>query len=232
MAFPATTAATTTNFATSVTAMSVSLPTSIAAGDLLLAFVEVRNSGTWTLPSGWTQLITQLGGGGSVGQGTVFYKIAAGTEGSSASWTASVSTTGTWHTRKITGWHGTTPPEATSTSGDSSSANPPSLTPSWGSDDTLWLAMAGHAAGSASAFTAAPSGYSDFTNSGASSGGSAVSLATCYKQTAATSEDPGTFTVANNRFWNAITIGVRPAAAGGGGGSGTNLTTMMMMGVG
>jgi hypothetical protein len=213
--FPATTTARTTGFATSVTSMAVNLPPAIASGDLLLAFVEVRNAGTWTPPTNWNELDAQLGGG-SVGELTVFYKIADGTEGATASWTASTGTTAIWHVRRITNWHGTTVPEVTKTSGDASIADPPSLTPSWGADNTLWFAISGHTASSASAWSAGPSGYSDFLCSGASSGGAAVSIASAYKVANASSEDPGTLTVSgSNRWWAAVTIGVRPSAGGG-----------------
>lgn len=235
MAFPATAAApTATPFAASVTSMPVSMPASIASGDLLLAFVEVRNAGTWTKAAGWTDItsLSQTGGGGGVGKLNGFYKIAAGTEsGTTPTWTASISTTGEWQVYRITGWHGTTPPEALTTSGDASAANPPSLTPSWGADDTLWLAVAGHTAGSTAAWSAGPASYSGFQNDGASSGGSAVSIASAYRQLNAASEDPGTFTVSgSNRFWAAATIGIRP----GGGGpppATASGSTLLMMGV-
>lgn len=213
MAFPTITAPTVTQIASSMTSMTVNLPGSISAGDLLLAWVSVRNQGTWTLPSGWTQLGQKLGGG-SASQLTVFYKVATGSEGASAAWTASAGTTAVWQVVKVSNWHGTTTPEISAgASGDATAANPDSLTPSWGADDSLWIALAGHAAGSAAAFTAGPSGYSSFQNNGASSGGSACSVASAYKTANTTSEDPGVFTAGgSNRFWAAFTIAVRPAA--------------------
>lgn len=203
---------TVTTFSSSVTAMPVDMPESVDSGDLLISLVEVRNSGTWTVPPGWTEFAAQTGGGGGVGELTAFYKIADGTEDSAqVSWTASAGTTAIWHTRLITAWDGSTAPEAATTSGDSSAADPPSLSPSWGSANTLWIAVAGHAAASASAWSAGPSGYSDFLNSGASSGGSAVSIAAPYLYNTASSEDPGAFTVSgSNRFWATMTIGVKP----------------------
>lgn len=215
MAFPAAGTAVDTDFATSVTSMAVNMPATVNSGDLLIAIVSVRNAGTWTKPSGWNDIATlSQAGGGSVGKTNGFYKIADGTEdGGTATWTASVGTSGAWQVIRITNWHGTTPPEAATASGDATSANPPSLTPSWGAADTLWLAIAGHAAASAAAFTAAPTNYLGFANNGASSGGAAVSIASCYRELNATSEDPGTFTAGgSNRWWAAGTIAIRPAA--------------------
>jgi hypothetical protein len=155
----------------------------------------------------------------------VFEKVAAGTEsGTTPTWVASTATTAVWQVIRVTGAHASTASEVTTASGDATAANPPSITPSGGANDYLVIAVAGHAAVSAAAFTAGPSGYSGFLNSGASSGGSAVSIATATKQlSSATTEDPGTFTAGgSNRFWAAATIAVYPSG-GGGGGTPTNL---------
>ncbi|MGI9028164.1 MAG: hypothetical protein ACR2FM_05000 [Candidatus Saccharimonadales bacterium] len=216
MAFPVFGTQVDTDFAASVTSMAVSLPASISSGDLLLAFSEVRNAGTWTEPSGWTELDAQLGGS-SVGELTVHYKIADGTEGTTATWTASAGTTAAWHTVKITGWHGTTVPEVTKSSGDfSTQPNPPSLTPSWGSADTLWVEVAGNTA-TANLTTGGSTGYSGYALNIASSGGAQCNLASAYRQVAAATEDPGEMANAGSiRYWAAMTIGVRPSAGGGG----------------
>lgn len=217
MAFPSPGTPVQTQFASSVTSMPVTMPATVNSGDLLIAVVEVRNAGTWTKPTGWNDIATlSQAGGGAAGKLDGFYKIADGTEaGTTPTWTASTGSTGIWQTIRVTSWHGTTPVEAVTASGDATSANPPSVTPSWGIDDTLWVAVAGHAAVSAAAFTAAPTNYTGFQNNGASSGGSAVSIASATRQLNASSEDPGTFTAGgSNRFWAAATIAVRPAAGG------------------
>lgn len=76
---------------TGTTSLSLGLPASISAGDLLLAFI-VNKYPTATpvcTTSGWAQLAQATGGAGSAGidQGdvytTVFYKVAVGTEGGS-----------------------------------------------------------------------------------------------------------------------------------------------------
>lgn len=230
MAAPTLASVTETDFATSVTSMAVNTPASLSSGDLLIALVHVRNSGTWTVPSGWTEFGSQLGGG-SVGESTYFYKAADGSEeNTTLTWTAGTGTTAAWQMLRITNWHGSTAPEVATTSGDVSSADPPSLNPSnWGTEETLWLAVAGHSAISTTPFSAAPSGYSGFAQNGASSGGAATAIAHGYLGNEADSEDPGAFTVSgSNRFWAAATIAIRPAdyefsalvVAGGGGGSG------------
>jgi len=201
--------ATPTTFTTSVTSMPVNLP-SVSSGDLLIAVGAVRNPGTWTVPTGWTVLNEQAGGG-SVGETVAYYRIADGSEGSTATWTAGTATTGAWHVRKITNWHGTTPPEYTSTNGDSASVNPSSITPSWSSSETAFIAFGGSSADVMS-FTGAPTNYSDLVSTTASTGGGASNMGSASRVTTASTEDPGTFTTSTNRWWSTFTIAVRPQA--------------------
>jgi hypothetical protein len=205
--------ATTTTFATSVTSMAANLPSNIISGDLLLAWASVRNAGTWTVPTNWTELDSQSSGG--VGELTFFYKEADGTEGATATWTAGTGTTAAWHTRKVVGWDGTTAPEvAKSTNGGGAATNtdPPNLAPSWGSDDNLFIAIAQLSA-EAITYTAAPTNYDQFTNTSASSGGSVADIATAIRHLTASSDNPGVFTdSADARWWDAMTVGVKPAS--------------------
>lgn len=219
MASPSVSSVTDTDFASSVTSMAVNMPATVDAGDRLVAVCHVRNAGTWnTVPTDWTNLKEQAGGG-SVGELSIFEKIADGTEdGGTATWVTSTGTTAAWQVIRITGAHASTTSEVTSASGDASAANPPSETASWGgSEDNLFLAIAGHSAASTTAWSAAPTNYSGFAQNGASSGGAAVCVAHGYRQLTADSDDPGTFTVSgSNRWWAAATMVIRPAAAGGG----------------
>jgi hypothetical protein len=218
MAFPTLASVTDTDFGTSVTSMAVNMPATVDSGDRLIAIVHVRNAGTWnTVPTNWSNLGEQAGGGG-VGELSIFEKIADGTEdGGTATWVTSAGTTAAWQVLRITGAHASTASELTFASGDASAANPPSETASWGgTEDNLWLAVAGHSAASTSAWSAAPTNYSGFALNGASSGGAAISTAHGYRQLAADTEDPGTFTVSgSNRWWATATVVVRTAAAAG-----------------
>lgn len=211
MAFPTTANPTTTTFATSVTSMNVNMPGSIVAGDLLIASVGVRNPGNWTPPSGWNLLLEQPGGG-SVGETVVWYKIADGSEGATLAWSTSVGTTGAWHVYKISNWHGTTPPEVNSVSGDAVAVNPPSLTASWGAEDNLWIALAGSSA-NGMFFGTAPTNYSGLSSTTAGSGGGASNMGSARRSLNAATEDPGAFASTTNRWWRAVTIVIRPAGS-------------------
>jgi hypothetical protein len=231
MAFPSPGTPIATAFSTSVTSMAVSMPTTVNSGDRLIAVSEIRNVVTWsTVPSGWSQLKLQAGGG-SIGDLSVFEKIATGSEGgTTATWVASTGTTAEWQVIRITGAHVSTASEVASTSGDASNADPPSLTPTGGSKDYLWIAVAGNGAtGETTGFTAAPTNYTGLQSNGTSSGGSTANIATATRQLTASSENPGTFTPNSNRFWAAATVAVYPAASGG---SGSDPLELMILSVG
>ena len=219
MAYPSTSTPKTTVFSATTYSMAVSMPTTVNSGDLLIAIVETRYTyppGPWAAPSGWTNLFNQVGGG-SVGTLSVFYKYANGTEGGTTptwTWNGGSATTASWQVYDITGSDGSTAPYYATASGDSTT-NPssPALTPSGGSASYLWLAIVGDAA-TGSAFTSAPSGYSGFINTVASSGGAATELASSYLQATASSETPGVWGYGSNRFWSAATLAIRPASGG------------------
>lgn len=225
MSFPSAGTPTATQFASSVTSMSVSMPATVSSGDRLIAAGVTRYTGTYsTVPSGWTQLKLQAGGS-SVSQLTIFEKIADGSEGGgSATWVFSTATTAVWQVIRVTGAHASAASEVASTSGDyTTNPNPPSLTPSWGADDTLWLEIAGNSADT-SLTTGASTNYSGYQLNSASTGGAQANVSSASYQHNASSEDPGLFTApANIRYWAAATLAVRPSAGGGGGGTPTNL---------
>ena len=205
-----------TNFSTSATSFGVVMPTTVTANDLLLVFIQTRYAQTWTPPTGWTQLFVKAGGS-SVGQLSAFYKKASGSEGGTTiTWTGNTLSTATAQAIDISGWDGSTTPEYVNNSGDSTT-NPSSssLTPSGGGKQYLWLAVVGDAATGAGAFTSAPSGFSGFNNSGLGSGagGGEAELATSYLQATASSENPGVWGYASNRYWASATIAITPTSA-------------------
>jgi hypothetical protein len=216
MAYPSPGTPQATSFNSSVSSMAVNMPASTTSGDLLIAVVEVRNPGTWTLPSGWTQLFSPVSAGG-VGDLTVFYRTATGSEGGTTeTWTASVATTGVWLTVDISGWDGSsTPAYATKNSGGSPSTNSfNTVTPSWGSATTLWLALYGNTA-NGTTVSSAPSGYSGLTvQSTISGGGSYCCVAYADLQATATSETPGAFSTSSDRWWMTAAIAIKPASGG------------------
>lgn len=218
MAFPtvSTTASTSDNDSSSP--WTENLPASIAAGDLLIMVAhEANNNTALTWPAGWIVITSQDSPTGAHHM-EVAYKIADGTEG------ATISISGGGGTARmasaayrITAWHGTTPPEVgTAATGTSTNPDPPTVTASWGSADNLFVAAMGQN-NIGNAVTAAPTNYSNLAtgrNTGGTAGQSGKA-ALGSRQLAASNDNPGTFTCADNNQWETQTIVVRPVVVAG-----------------
>lgn len=202
MAFPQVQSITETTTA-SATVHNISMPATVNAGDLLLIVVMAGSTVINSHPSGWTKLRDST-------QTPVYLKNAVGDEdGTTISVGTSSSTSMAFQVYRITGWYdsGTilNDVELATTTGSSTSPNPPSLNPTnWGAEDTLWIACAVWAAGFS--VTGYPSSYTD--GLGTSSAGGRVATARRENNTA--SEDPGTFSIETSVGWRVHTIGIRP----------------------
>jgi len=210
VAFPVVATVGTTYNSAATTSHVIDLPDSIASGDLLILFFSRDGStGTVTFPAGlpWTALTGPAGAGTS--EHYVRYRVAGSSEGTDITVATSVSEEAAGKILRITGWHGTDPPEqGTVVVGTTSTLpNPPTLTPSWGSADTLWIAWYGNnGAGNATAY---PTSY---TGNQTTVDAVACGLSFATRELAAASDDPGTFTHSASRPWSSNTFAVRPAA--------------------
>ena len=203
---------------------AVTLPSGIQSGDLLVVFTASSseyNANTNT-PSGWTALYTgNYGTGNTVA--ACFYREATGSEGSTVTVTTSISTRLAATAYRISGWDdsGTVADAievSSAATGTSQAPDPASLTPSWGSLKTLWLAAAHSSAGSGIAYPASyTSGISGYT---ANSTTWHARASTAERELEATSENPGAFSLAPSASqpWHARTVAVKGGAASGGGG--------------
>ncbi len=200
------------------TSHTVNLPASIAADDLILAYFTCDGDPTITWPDASWVSIGVLDAGGTGNSGQVRYRIADGTEGASITVTTSVAENSAHQTYRITGWHGTTAPEFASSSwGSTANPNPPSLTPSWGAEDTLWFASVEINSGEVS-ISVFPANYGNGVTRDSTGGFSGTTLGVSRRELNATSDDPGTFTISASHFCAAHTLAVRPGTAGGGSG--------------
>jgi hypothetical protein len=216
MAFPIVASAVRESFAGLATSHAVDMPATVNSGDLLIVhFTNFNATFTVTTPGGWTQLFSNGNPPSGLRVGA-YYKIAAGTEdGTTVDFVTSDLCQAISHTYRITNWHGTTPPEVgTIATGTSTTPDPPTLTPSWGAVDTLWIACYGLQFASANEPTA-PTNYMNRTWGQSDSGGSTVGGATATRELNATSDNPGTFTSDISDDWGANTIAVRPGSGGG-----------------
>ncbi len=185
------------------TSQSVTLPSGIQAGDLLI-IVFVSGSGTISA-SGWSTLFNEPDSSSSI-RLVVFYKTAAGSD--TATISNSSGRVAAYTTYRISGHQGV--PEAQTTTGTSTTPDPPSLSPSWGLAKTLWIAAAGRLS------SGVASGYPDNYTGGMSEVGAQppivfLGVSSAHRENEVASEDPGSFTFEFSAPWVAATIGIRPA---------------------
>lgn len=211
MAISLTVSATTTD----QTSHLVSMPATVAASDLLLVALVTRTDTAITNPGGgWNQLHTTANG--TTTRLGCYYKIAAGSEdGTTVDFVSAVATESVSHTFgvPVAEWHGTTPPEVgTAATGSDINPDPPNLTPSWGSEATIWIAVEGVA--NIRTVTTYPTNYTDGADDDSTAGGNNVAIGSARRTLTASSENPGTFTLNSTGVWVAQTIAIRPAASG------------------
>ena len=199
---------------------SVTLPASIAAGDLIIAFHFSDGAGTRTFPSPWVEIKDAANGASNANIG-IAYLIASGGE---TAVTVSKSITERFTAIAIristASWHGTTPPEvSTGATGDDTTPDPDSVTSSWGSADNLFIAaMLFDDSAGGGTVSAYPTNYSS-NNVISPDVSSAGRGAIASRELAAASDDPGTFTISPTDQWWAGTVVVRPGTGGGVSGS-------------
>jgi hypothetical protein len=209
MAISTTTAAVSTNQASPV----LSFGFTADAGDLIIALAGRDGSSSHTWPGSWVELADAPF---TNAQATIAYLIAAGGETSVQPTSPLAERWEVIFVRVPAGeWHGTTPPEiSTVATGSSVSPDPGSLTPSWGSEATTWIASCFRDDITIHTATAYPTNYDTAqTDINITTSACNVACAVRVGHTAA-SEDPGAFTISAAETWAAYTIAVRPAAGG------------------
>ena len=192
------------------TSMPTALPTGVTLqnNDILLLAVVTDEAQTITGMTGWSS----LGGSSNVGDLELFWKR---TTGSETAPTGTLGNTDRTQTKMwcIRGAHTTTAPaRATYVPGTSTTPDPGTVTPSWGSANNLYIALAGIDTPTLTALVSGPAGYNNaaFHMSGGSQTG-ACALASADRADTSTSEDPGVFTLDTSQTWNATVVAVRPA---------------------
>jgi hypothetical protein len=214
MAFP--TVQTRTPGASSATATThtVTLPATINAGDFLFIAFTCGNASaptvTWdnTTAGTWTTIATAVQGAGNV-RGSYFSKVADGTEGNAAlSIGLSVSAQASWTIWRVTGCQGAV--EVISAGGTTSTVTFSALTPTWGAEDTLWLAVA-HIANTPTVSTYSTS-YTDPARS-AATGTSRNVTESCERLLNTATETPSAWTISSAAQHVQFTVAIRPAAA-------------------
>jgi len=191
----------------------VNMPAAVDSGDLLIIISQYSGVDTSVSVSGWTK-ITQY----STNQGCgVWAKVSDGTEGGT---TVDIYTNDRDYmaarTIRISGWYGSIGgiEGGNAYSSGTTQPNPPSLTATWGSADNLWIAAEGNQ-NSHDTPTSYPTNYTD----GDSNTAGGCGCATCFRENATATEDPGVFTLTGSEACRAYTLVIRPEAAA----TGTNM---------
>lgn len=221
MASPAVEAAATTANTGSSSSPSVALPSIVSAGSLLIVFCYTAGAGAVGWPAGWTELFEASGTSGDVLACAYRDTLADGSEAGTSITVTHGAIRSVFVSESITGAAdpATQAPEVgTAATGSSLTPNPPSRAVTGGPKDILALAVAG-LEGENGDPTVYPSNYTHSQvpkNTGtAGSVGSNCSMAVAARQvSAASSEDPGTFTWAGaSDQWVANTVVIHPAGA-------------------
>lgn len=201
------------------TSHTVNLPTG-ATGDLLIVFVAFDGDVTITWPGGYTVLQADTNDGDAAITTEVRYRVTDGSEGASISLTTGASEKMSAMALRFTNYTGT--PEAgtaaiTATGLPNASPNPPSLSPSWGAADTLWLVWIGMD-GAVNVNTGSARRNELISTNG--SGGAATDIQHAFSaiHVNAASRDPATFTITASDQWVANTFAIQGAAPSGGSG--------------
>lgn len=206
---------------TSTTSHPVNLPAGIQNSNLLFAVITVTglpSSGlatqiTW--PTGWTELYERIYDDSiDVGTQSLAFRRADGTEGGSITVTTDDSVFSSHTSYRLTGHHATSDPEAGGAAAGNLDPDPPSLSPSWGAEDTLWFALCGFSLNDDDiTISSAPTNYTNLREDNGGAIGEQTSTGTARRELNSASENPGLFAGATGRRWVANTIAIRPAAA-------------------
>ncbi len=184
------------------TSLTINLPSSIGTNDLLLVFLALDGNGRIgvNVPTGFTLIgsVQSMDAGGELAG---FYKVATGSEGGTVAMTISSSSDGGTVALRVTGYRGT--PE----NSGSALLDPASLTPSWGSAATLWIAFLGLR------FPAGVSTITWPTNYGVPQVASNADFHAnaAWRVATGTSENPSAFVTDGSPNFGTLTVGIRPA---------------------
>lgn len=198
---------------------TLTYPTNVKAGDLLLAFMAADAGPvptTW--PSGWSNFDNGIGSGAV--SLIAAKKIATGSEAGTFNVTLNAAEQGAWRVMRIVGWFGTDISSwswiddgasviTTALTGTSATPDPqPATSPQGLSEDFLWFAVM--AADTSRTVSDWPDSTTD-NGSLVSGGAGGATLAWSRRELNAAEWNPTTFTISTSDDWAVLTIGIRPA---------------------
>jgi hypothetical protein len=209
---------------------NVTMPATVDTGDLLLVLFLNDEANSVTTPSGWTQLFSSADPDSGQGDEAevrlgAYAKDAVGNEDATnvdfVTTGGGADQQGAAHVYRITAdaWEGTIAggiATGTAANGDSTSPNPPNLTPSgWGALDTLWITMVGRDEETTATSVTAPTNYTTNHANTVCTDNNTCALSSSWRSITpfVSSEDPSNYTLGTARDWVTNTIAIRPAAS-------------------
>lgn len=224
MAFPTYHETTNQSFSDVASPVSVAMPTTVNANDLLLILWTFKDLNTFTItvPTGWEQIYEVIWNytGVRFMNANLLRRKADGTEGGT---NVSITITGSspyqagaTQVLRFSSWSGVLSQVEAANTGTSASPSanpdPPNLAPAGGSKEYLWIA-AHHNVDLAVTTNAYPTNYINTSTAtgGSGSGDTNARSASSTRNLSAASEDPGTFTLSASNRWMGTTIAVPPA---------------------
>lgn len=188
-----------------------------ARGDRLLAFVCFDGAPTLTWPAGYGSIQATTADPDSQVTSAVRYRDTDGTEGATFQVTIGASSEpGVGIVYRIANYDRYSLPEAatavtTATGTPTSTPDPPSLTPSWGSADTLWIWFEAHDAGNVTLNAATHYGRFEqmVEERSGSVGASDVGSSSGAIAATASSRDPAAIALSGNQEWVINTFAIK-----------------------
>jgi hypothetical protein len=218
MAFPIVAGTAASQTTISGTTHTVSLPTGIVSGELLVVAMAYQTAPSFiTFPAGWTAKTSSDTGGAA---GVWAYRVANGTEGTSITVTFGIAQQAAHRSWRIQG-HSTSTNPMTDVgfwqAGTSAAPDTGAATPVGGTKDYLWLWFTAGAGGRIC--TSAPTSYTNLETSDSGSAATSVALSTARRALNAASENAGAGVLESSGAWMSIVTAVHPGSEGSSGGA-------------
>ncbi len=198
------------------TTHTITYPATIEAGDTILAICTVDGGSTaLTWPGGWTEVLAVSSAANRL---EVRVQKAGGSEDSTTfdvtSDSSQQSASRVWVFQDAADPTVTAPEASTTAEGTSTAPDAPSVTPTGGPKDFLYLAFHSTSRGTDDT-TGFPTGYSVGTGFDVAGSTGGVHLGYALKSTTASSSDnPSAFTTSASRNWVAAVVAIHPAGGG------------------
>ncbi len=192
------------------TSHSVSLPSGINEGDLLIVFFSCDGTSTVNWPGDWNSIFHQSNGSTL----DIAYKVAGASESSPITVGTGSSEQSAHIAYAITGYdYYQAPQVSTGALNSGTSPDPDSLSPTGGAKNYLWIAVESNDDGR-STTSAYPGNYPIQQRSQPSANSiHGANVAVASRELNAASENPGTFTISTSENYVACTVAVHPASA-------------------